>query len=125
MPPNHYVFLQDYWRLVDLWEVGSKQNELSAFECELDSFLARHPWISVLTFDAIFCQHTVAKKLAGNGKKAIFQVKDNQRETLRRLRKFFDAAATQCEPGLRSEEKKKQVDDPARSVAAQGAQAHR
>ena len=92
--------------------------------CYFDQFL-RHPWISVLTFDAIFRQHTVAKKLAGNGKKAIFQVKDNQRETLRRLRKLFDASATQCEPGLRSEEKKKQVDDPARSVAAQGAQAHR
>ena len=42
---GHYlhVFLQDYRRLVDSWEVGSKQNEPSAFECELDSFLARHP----------------------------------------------------------------------------------
>ena len=105
---DHYlhVFLQDYWRLVDLFEVGEKKNEHSAFEGELDSFLARHPWISLLTFDAIFCQHTISEKLVRNGKKAIFQVKENQPETLRRLRRFF-AAAPKDKPDHQSEEKKK------------------
>lgn len=103
-----HVFLQDYWHLVDLFEVGSKQNEHSAFENELDAFLERHPWISLLTFDAIFCQHTIAEKLIGNGKKAIFQVKENQPETLERLRRFFSPMPKDS-PDHRSEEKKKSL----------------
>jgi len=104
---DHYlhVFLQDYWHLVDLFEVSSKQNEHSAFEKDLDAFLVRQPWISLLTFDAIFCQHKIAEKLVSNGKKAIFQVKDNQRETLNRLRRFFSSLPKE-EPDSRTEEKK-------------------
>lgn len=105
---DHYlhVFLQDYWHLIDLFEVGSKRNEHSAFEKELDAFIERHPWISLLTFDAIFCQHKISEKLVSNGKKAIFQVKDNQRETAERLRRFFSPMPKDS-PDFRSEEKKK------------------
>jgi len=119
-----HVFLQDYWHLVDLFEVGSKQNEHSAFEKELDAFLERHPWVSLLTFDAIFCQHTIAEKLVGNGKKAIFQVKENQSETLRRLRRFF-SPMPEDNPDHRSEEKKKPLHCAARPVAAPRPAGHR
>lgn len=115
-----HVFLQDYWQLVDLFEVATKKNELSAFEDHLDGFLARHPWLSLLTFDAMFCQHSVIKKLVGNGKKAIFQVKRNHKETLQRLRRHFSPLA-QAKPDHRSEEKKKQVDHLPGPVASQGA----
>lgn len=101
-----HAFLQEYWHLVDLLEVSSARNEHSAFEEELDAFLGRHPWISLFTFDAIFCQHTIAEKLVGNGKKAIFQVKGNQPETLNKLRRFFSSMAKD-KPDHRSEEKKK------------------
>jgi hypothetical protein len=107
---DHYlhVFLQEYWTLVDLFEVDAKHNEHSAFEAQLDAFVQRHPCITLLTFDAIFCQHTIAEKLVGNGKKAIFQVKGNQPETLWRLQRFFSSLAKD-KPDHQSEEKKKQV----------------
>jgi hypothetical protein len=101
-----HVFLQDYWLLVDLFEVGEKNNEHSAFERELDGLLQRYPWLSLLTFDAMFCQHKIAEKLIGNGKKAIFQVKENQPETLRRLERFFSPLPKE-KPDHRSVEKKK------------------
>lgn len=103
-----HVFLQDYWLLVDMYEVGGKNNEHSAFERELDALLKRHPWLTLLTFDAMFCQHKIAEKLVGNGKKAIFQVKENQPETLRRLERFFSPLPKE-KPDHRSVEKKKQV----------------
>lgn len=119
-----HVFLQDYWHLVDLYEVSSKHNEHSAFETHLEALLARHPWITIFTFDAIFCQHTIAEKLVGNGKKAIFQVKENQPETLKRLRRFF-SPLPKDKPDHRSEEKKKQVHLTARPVAAPRPRRHR
>ena len=115
-----HVFLQDYWQLIDLFEVAANKNELSAFEDHLDGFLARHPWLSLLTFDALFCQRSVVKQLVGKGKKAIFQVKGNQKETLRRLRRHFSPLA-QAKPGHQSEEKKKQVGDLPGPVASPGA----
>ncbi len=103
-----HVFLQDCWQLVEMYEVDAKSNEHSALEGQLDPLLQRHPWLSLLTFDAMFCQHKIADKLVSNGRKAIFQVKENQPETLRRLERFF-AALPKQEPDHRSVEKKKQV----------------
>ncbi len=63
------VFLQDYWQFIALFEVAANKNELPAFEDHLDGFLARHPWLSPLTFSALFCQRSVVKHLVGKGKK--------------------------------------------------------
>jgi hypothetical protein len=101
-----HAFAQDVWLLLDLWEVGEKQNELSGFESHLDQMLAKYPCLSLLTFDALFTQHTVARRLTQNGKKAIFQVKDNQKETLRSLTRFFHSV-TQLPPDHQTRTKKK------------------
>lgn len=85
------VFVQDYWSLLDMLEVAEKKNELSAFQAELDNMLQKYPFLQVFTFDAMFTQHAVVEKLTRNNRMGIFQVKDNQSETLRRLERWFYA----------------------------------
>lgn len=101
-----HTFAQDYWQLLDLWEVGEKQNELSGFESHLDSLLARYPFLTLLTFDAMFTHHSIARRLTQNGKKAIFQVKDNQKETHRAMIRFFQTVTKQP-PDHQTKTKKK------------------
>jgi len=86
-----HTFVQDLWLLLDLREVGEKQNEISAFRQHLDHMLERYPFISLFTFDALFAQHAIAKTLTDAGRRGLFQIKDNQRETLFRLERWFYA----------------------------------
>lgn len=100
-----YLFIQDYWLLLDLFEVGEKANEYSRFDQELDEILEKYPFLSIFTMDAMFAQHTLAEKLTHRGRKAIFQIKDNQRETHRRMRQFFQTIMTRS-PDVETVEKK-------------------
>jgi len=86
-----HTFVQDLWLLLDLREVGEKQNEISAFRQQLAHMLERYPFISLFTFDALFAQHAIAKTLTAAGRRGLFQIKDNQRETLFRLERWFYA----------------------------------
>lgn len=86
-----HTFVQDLWLLLDLREVGEKQNEISAFQQHLEQMLENYPFISLFTFDALFAQHTIAKKLTAAGRRGLFQIKDNQRETSFRLQRWFYA----------------------------------
>jgi hypothetical protein len=83
------VFVQDWWRLLDMREVGAKENELSAFGEALGEMLKKYPFLSIFTFDAMFAQHSVVEELTRNNRMGIFQIKDNQAETVRRLQRWF------------------------------------
>lgn len=85
------VFVQDFWCLLDMFEVGQKQNELSAFQAQLHEMLGKYPFLKLLTFDAMFAQHTVVETLTANNRLGIFQIKENQEETFRRLERWFAA----------------------------------
>jgi len=85
------VFVQDYWCVLDMLEVSEKKNELSAFEAEMDAMLQKYPFLQILTFDAMFSQHAVVEALTRHNRMGIFQIKDNQPETLRRLERWFHA----------------------------------
>lgn len=85
------VFVQDYWCLLDMLEVAEKKNELSAFQAELEAMLRKYPFLAIFTFDAMFTQHAVVEALTRNNRMGIFQVKDNQSETVRRLERWFAA----------------------------------
>ncbi len=86
-----HMFVQDFWLLLDLREVGEKQNELSTFQQRLQHVLQTYPFISLLTFDALFAQHKIAQTLTAAGRRGLFQIKDNQHQTLFRLERWFHA----------------------------------
>jgi len=100
------VFIHDYWMLLDQLEVGQKDNEMSAFRDGLESFLARYPFIRILTFDALFCEQKTMETLTRNNRMGIFQVKENQPEGLFRIQRWF-ARGLNSAPGHRSVEKKR------------------
>lgn len=100
-----HIFVQDYWLMLDMLEVGEKKNELSAFYEYAQEMLAKYPWMTIFTFDALYLQHTVAENLTKNGKRAIFQVKDNQKETHKAIQAFF-APLTSRAPDAESVERK-------------------
>ena len=83
------IFIQDWWHLLDMREVAQKKNELSALNETLDEMLEKYPFLAIFTFDAMFAQHTVVEKLTRNNRMGIFQIKDNQAETHRRLQRWF------------------------------------
>ena len=85
------VFVQDYWCLLDMFEVGQKQNEFSAFHSELQEMLKKYPFLKILTFDALFAQHAMVEALTANNRLGIFQIKENQDETFHRLQRWFAA----------------------------------
>lgn len=86
-----HLFVHDLWWLLDLKQVGEKQNELSAFREQLDQLLNNYPFLSLLTFDALFAQRDLAQTLTADGRRGLFQIKDNQSETLARLERWFYA----------------------------------
>ena len=86
-----HTFIQDFWMLLDMRQIGEKQNEFSAFNQQLEDMLKVYPFISTFTFDAIFAQHKIAQTLTADGRLGLFQIKDNQRETLLRLERWFHA----------------------------------
>ena len=99
------IFVQDFWILLDQYEVNAKANEMSAFRERLASFCERYPFVTILTFDALFCEQQTMGALTKNNRMGIFQVKDNQPETLFRLERWL-AALPQAKPDAAETEKK-------------------
>lgn len=100
------VFVQDFWVLLDQYEVASKENEMSAFRERLDGFCKSYPFVTILTFDAMFCEQQTMRMLTENNRMGIFQVKENQPEGLRRLERWF-AAQPKGSPGYSGGAEKK------------------
>lgn len=84
-----HVFAQDIHQLLDLFEVDAKRNEDSALREELATLCERYPFIEIFTLDAGFASRPLLEALGGQGKRALFQVKGNQKETLYRLERWF------------------------------------
>src|SRR5690606_5590346 len=49
-----HVFAQDFWRLLDLFEVDAKKNEDSALREEIATICERYPFLQIFTLDAGF-----------------------------------------------------------------------
>ena len=91
------IFVQDFWVLLDQYEVDVKANEMSTFRERLGTFCERYPFVTILTFDALFCEQQTMRALTKNNRMGIFQVKENQPETHFRLERWF-AALPQAKP---------------------------
>ncbi len=100
-----HVFAQDFHRLLDLWEVEDKRSELSSTEGALARLCEQYPFLEIFTFDAGFASRAFADALGGQGKRALFQIKENQKETLRRLERYFSKLPGES-PDWRTREKK-------------------
>jgi len=100
------VFVQGFWVLLDQYVVASKENEMSGFRARLDAFCERYPFLTLLTFDAIFCEQQTMRALTENNRMGIFQVKDNQPEGLQRLERWF-AAVPKASPSYSAGPEKK------------------
>lgn len=85
------IFAHDFFQLLDQLTVeGAKENEMSVFRAAMDDFLDRYPFVRILTFDAIFCEQKTMEALTRHNRMGIFQVKENQPETLFMIQRFFD-----------------------------------
>jgi hypothetical protein len=104
------VFAQDIHQLLDLFEVGEKRNEDSALREQLASLCERYPFIEIFTLDAGFASRPLLEALGGRGKRALFQVKGNQKETLNRLERWF-AKLPKESPTVVTREKKEPLLD--------------
>lgn len=100
-----HVFAQDIHQLLDLFEVDHKHNEDSALREQLATLCQRYPFIEIFTLDAGFASRPLLEALGGQGKRALFQVKGNQKETLQRLQRWF-AKLPKDSPTVVSREKK-------------------
>jgi hypothetical protein len=105
-----HAFAQDFWLLLDLFEVDKKKNEDSAFRGQIDEILARYPFLEIFTLDAGFASRPLINAIGGRGKRALFQIKGNQSETERRLRRWF-LKADKTAPDVVTREKKEPVRD--------------
>lgn len=101
-----HVFAQDFWRLLDLFEVDAKKNEDSALREEIATICERYPFLQIFTLDAGFASRPLIEALGGQGKRALFQVKGNQKETLQRLERWFSKLPKDS-PNVVSREKNK------------------
>jgi hypothetical protein len=100
------IFVQDFWVLLDSFEVSEKANEMSAFRLQIEQFCERYPFVRILTFDALFCEQNTMQALSEHNRLGIFQVKENQPEALFRLQRFFSAMPKNS-PDFRETEKKR------------------
>jgi hypothetical protein len=100
-----HVFAQDIHQVLDLFEVGEKRNEDSALREQLAVLCERYPFIEIFTLDAGFASRPLLEALGGQGKRALFQVKGNQKETLFRLERWF-AKLPKESPSVVTREKK-------------------
>ncbi len=91
--------------MLDLFEVGEKKNEDSALREQLADLCGRYPFIEIFTLDAGFASRPLLEALGGQGKRALFQVKGNQKETLYRLERWF-AKLPKGSPTVATREKK-------------------
>jgi len=83
-----HVFAQDIGQLLDLFEVDDRRNEDSALREQVAAICERYPFLELFTFDAGFASRPLVEALGGQGKRALFQVKGNQKETLLRMRRW-------------------------------------
>jgi hypothetical protein len=84
-----HVFAHDIHQLLDLFEVDAKRNEDSELRAQLSAICERYPFLEIFTFDAGFASRPLLEALGGRGRRALFQVKGNQPETLRRMERWF------------------------------------
>lgn len=110
------IFAQDFWVLLDSYEVAAKTNEMSAFRARIGEFCERYPFVRILTFDALFCEQATMQALTERNRMGIFQVKDNQPEALQRLHRWFSPLAKDA-PDFRETEKKRRLHRHPRAVA--------
>lgn len=100
------IFVQEFWMLLDSYEVAAKANEMSAFRARIGEFCGRYPFVRILTFDALFCEQATMQALTDRNRMGIFQVKDNQPEALQRLQRWFSPLPKDA-PEFRETEKKR------------------
>lgn len=103
-----HVFAQDVHQLLDLFEVDQKRNEDSALREQLGALCERYPFIEIFTLDAGFASRPLLEALGGQGKRALFQVKGNQKETLYRLERWF-SKLPKTSPAVVTRKKKSRV----------------
>lgn len=119
------IFAHDYWMLLDQYEVAkSKENELTVFRERLEEFLARYPFVRILTMDAAFCEAKTMEALTSNNRLGIFQVKENQKTACFELERFFRRMLFEGSPDYREAEKKWGLHRDARAVGMPRAAAH-
>jgi len=103
-----HVFAQDINQVLDLFEVGEKRNEDSALREQLACLCERYPFIEIFTLDAGFASRPLLEAVGGQGKRALFQVKGNQKETLHRLERWFSKLPKES-PTVVTREKKEPI----------------
>lgn len=100
------VFVHDVQAVVGQWSTGDdKTNEPSLFRRKLRSLVTSYPMLQLITGDAIFAQRPLIKMIRSLGKDYLFQVKENQGNTLDALENCF-AQATSRKPAAVMDQKK-------------------
>ena len=106
--PLHMLnaFVHDVQAVVGQWSTGDdKTNEPSLFRRKLRGLLVSYPMLQLITGDAIFAQRPLIKLIRNLGKDYLFQVKDNQKDTIDALENCF-AKATTRPPAAQMDEKR-------------------
>jgi hypothetical protein len=119
------IFTHDYWMLLDQFEVAqSKENELAVFRERVEEFLAKYPFVRIITMDAAFCEGKTMELLTKNNRLGIFQIKGNQKTALFDLERFFRRILHEVTPDYRETEKKWGLHRDPRSVGTPGPAVH-
>jgi len=106
--PLHMLnaFVHDVQAVVGQWSTGDdKTNEPSLFRRKLRGLLVSYPMLQLITGDAIFAQRPLIKMIRNLGKDYLFQVKDNQKDTIDALENCF-AKAIDRTPAAQMDEKR-------------------
>ena len=106
--PLHMLnaFVHDVQAVVGQWSTGDdKTNEPSLLRRKLRGLLVSYPMLQLITGDAIFAQRPLIKMIRSLGKDYLFQVKDNQKDTIDALENCF-AKATDRMPAAQTDEKR-------------------
>jgi hypothetical protein len=100
------VFLQDLKLAIAQFPVGqSKSNEPGCLKQNLDELVSHFPVLQLLTGDAIYLQRPLLEALRERGVDYLFQVKDNQPDTVEALKVCF--AEEQLDKPVETVEKKR------------------
>jgi hypothetical protein len=86
---------------------GDKTNEPGCLKVHLEELLDQYPMLKLLTGDAIFAQRPLLEVLQEHGCDYLFQIKENQPETLEAVKVCF-AEVNPDVPHEKIEEKKRQ-----------------